>query len=196
MDLFASDITIRRLPMDGADVTYHPQVDFGSSPDALLQRLRDEIPWGQQQTSWGPEPRLTSWHADGGVSYTYSGRTMRARPFTPLLDDLRATVERETGARYNSVLLNQYRDGRDSIGFHADDERGVGPTIASLSFGAERTFELKPNDRRLSSVKVRLEHGSMLVMAGDTQRNWKHGIRKDDTAGLRVNLTFRWTDPA
>ncbi len=196
MDLFANDRTTIRLPMEGADVTYHPRVEFGESPDTLLRRLRDEIPWNQQQTSWGPEPRLTSWHADGGISYTYSGRTLTARPLVGVLEDLRAVVERETGARYNSVLLNQYRDGRDSIGFHADDEPGVGPHIASLSFGAERTFELKPNDRRLSTVKVRLEHGSLLVMAGDTQRNWKHGIRKDATAGLRINLTFRWTDRA
>lgn len=182
--------------MEGADVVYHPKADLGASPDELLRRLQIEIPWVQQQTSWGPEPRLTSWHADNGISYTYSGRTLTALPLTPLLDGLRVSVQRHTGARYNSVLLNLYRDGRDSIGFHADDEPGVGPTIASLSFGASRVFELKPNRKGPHPVKVEMEHGSLLVMAGDTQRNWKHGIRKSDAEGLRVNLTFRWTDRA
>lgn len=196
MDLFDDDTAPRRLQMPGADVVYHPAFDLGASPDEALEGLRDAIPWIQQDTGWGPEPRLTSWHADGGISYTYSGRTMTALPLTPLLDVIRRAVEAASGARYNSVLLNQYRSGQDSIGFHADDERGVGPTIASVSLGAERVFEMRPNRRTggIRPVKIALGHGSLLVMAGDTQRNWKHGIRKTDDAGMRINLTFRWTD--
>lgn len=197
MDLF-DDTAPRRLQMPGADVVYHPIFDMGLSADESLEGLRDGIPWIQQDTEWGPEPRLTSWHADDGISYTYSGRTMTPLPLTPLLDVMRRAVETATGARYNSVLLNRYRDGQDSIGFHADDEPGVGPTIASVSLGAERVFELRPNRRGggVRPVKIPLGHGSLLVMSGDTQRNWKHGIRKTDDIGMRISLTFRWTERA
>lgn len=194
MDLFANDMTVRRLQMEGADVVYHPSADLGMPPDELLQRLQAEIPWSQQNTAWGPEPRLTSWHADDGISYTYSGRTLVPRPLTPLLESIRQSVEAVSAARYNSVLLNLYRNGDDSIGFHADDEKGVGPTIASVSLGAARTFEFRRPDRGSRPVKVVLEHGSLLVMTGDTQRNWEHGIRKAAGSGPRINLTFRWTD--
>jgi len=196
MDLFDDDTAPRRLQMQGADVVYHRAFNMGMTPDDALEGLREGIPWIQQDTGWGPEPRLTSWHADGGISYTYSGRTMTALPLTPLLDEIRSAVETASGARYNSVLLNQYRSGQDSIGFHADDEPGVAPTIASVSLGAERVFELRPNRRGggVRPVRIALAHGSLLVMSGDTQRNWKHGIRKTDETGMRINLTFRWTD--
>ena len=196
MDLFEDDTAPRRLQMPGADVVYHPAFDMGMPADEALAGLRDGIPWIQQDTPRGPEPRLTSWHADDGISYTYSGRTMTAQPLTPLLDVVRRSVEEASGARYNSVLLNRYRSGQDSIGFHADDERGVGPTIASVSLGAERVFELRPNTRGGGArpIRIALAHGSLLVMSGDTQRNWRHGIRKTRKAGMRINLTFRWTD--
>jgi alkylated DNA repair dioxygenase AlkB len=196
MDLFSNDAAPWTLPLEGGDVSYHAAPDLGVEPDELRERLLRDIPWGQRSTRWGQEPRLTSWHADDGIRYRYSGITMVPAPMTPLLDDLRRAVERASGASYNSVLLNLYRDGRDSIGFHADDEPELGarPTIASVSLGAEREFELRRKDGTGRAHKIALRHGSMLVMAGDTQRNWKHGIRKTEEAtGSRINLTFRLT---
>jgi alkylated DNA repair dioxygenase AlkB len=137
------------------------------------------------------QPRLTAWH--GEASYRYSGKTFHPEPFTPLQLLIKQAVEQATGRSFNSVLLNYYRDGRDSMGFHADDERELGsePAIASVSFGAPRTFILK--HRRLpKTVKLALGDGCLLLMAGALQSHWVHGINKESAApGPRINLTFR-----
>ncbi len=114
-------------------------------------------------------------------------------PFTPLQLAVRAAVEEVSAQRFNSVLLNYYRDGRDSMGMHSDDEAELGPqpVIASVSFGATRTFILKHKTSK-ATLKLDLPSGSLLLMSGDTQRNWLHGINKSSRAlGPRVNLTFR-----
>jgi alkylated DNA repair dioxygenase AlkB len=137
------------------------------------------------------QPRLTAWH--GEASYTYSGLTLDPLPFTPLLQQIRAAVEAATGCRFNSVLLNYYRDGRDSMGMHSDDEPELGaePAIASVSFGATRTFILR-HKRSKRTVKLELDDGSLLFMSGALQKNWLHGINKTArTHSARVNLTFR-----
>ena len=115
-------------------------------------------------------------------------------PPTPLLEQLRRSVEEVTGQRYNSVLLNLYRDGRDSMGMHSDDEPELGPApvIASLSFGAARTFLLRHKTRKIGQ-KIELGDGSLLLMRGRTQHNWLHGINKTvKSAESRINLTFRY----
>jgi alkylated DNA repair dioxygenase AlkB len=143
------------------------------------------------------QPRLTSWHADEGVSYTYSGRTHHPKPWTETLLGLKRDVERIAGAAFNSVLLNLYPDARASIGFHSDDEPELGdrPVIASLSLGADREFRFRPKRACGKLTKVVLMHGSVLVMRGDTQRNWMHGIEKSrEPCGERINLTFRLTN--
>jgi alkylated DNA repair dioxygenase AlkB len=139
-----------------------------------------------------PQPRLTAWHGD--AAYSYSGLTLAPEPFSPLLETLRSAVEAVTGHRYNSVLLNYYRDGRDSMGMHSDDEPELGPApaIASLSLGATRTFVLR-HKQTGQTVKLDLPDGSLLLMAGALQRHWLHGINKTArSVAPRLNLTFRY----
>jgi alkylated DNA repair dioxygenase AlkB len=139
-------------------------------------------------------PRLTAWHGDTEASYRYSGVTNRPAVWTPLLSDLRAEVEQQTGARFNSVLLNYYRDGSDHVSWHADDEPELGaqPTIASVSLGSERRFALRTIATPRHTVGLTLNSGSLLVMSGATQEEWQHCVRKETRAvGPRVNLTFR-----
>ena len=191
------------LGMPNADVSYWPQPDLGVSPDAVLSQLVDQTHWRQDDvTVFGKtyaQPRLHAWHGDAGSEYSYSGLTLTPQPWTPLLKTLRDAVTDLSGARYNSVLLNLYRDQRDSMGMHADDERELGPNpvIASLSFGEVRVLTFKHRKRQdLKSVKVPLAHGSLLIMQGQTQHYWKHGIAKLSRAcGPRLNLTFRLVNP-
>ena len=119
---------------------------------------------------------------------------MQPLPWMPELEEVRDGVQRTTGRKFNSVLLNYYRDGNDTVGWHADDEPGLGltPFIASLSLGAERDFVLRRNDDPKAKVTIALTHGSLLVMAGETQGNWQHAIpRRKRVSEPRVNLTFR-----
>ena len=169
--------------------------------DAWLAALLGAVPWRQESVRlFGreiPSPRLTAWYGDPGCVYTYSGLTLEPLPWTPLLASIRERVEAGAGQRFNSVLLNRYRDGSDSMGWHADDERELGPepTIASVSLGARRTFQLKHKTRKEQRrLDVDLEHGSLLVMRPPTQAHWLHGVPKRrgaDAPGERVNLTFR-----
>lgn len=174
--------------------------------DAMLEALLDEVPWqthdlvlfGKKLT----EPRLSAWVGDDGVSYTYSGVPRTPAPWTPTLDTLRRLCESRLDAllprvAFNSVLANLYRSGDDSMGWHADDEPELGPTpvIASLSFGDERRFDFRHRATG-ESTSIVLPHGSLLVMSGTTQTNWKHRIaRTKASRGPRVNLTYRFVLP-
>jgi alkylated DNA repair dioxygenase AlkB len=134
---------------------------------------------------------LTAWHGD--KAYRYSGLHLAPLPFTPLLDTIRRAAQEATGQEYNSVLLNYYRDGRDSMGMHSDDEAELGPapSIASISFGATRSFILRHKLTK-ETLKLPLTDGSLLFMGGVLQANWMHGINKTaKPVGARVNLTFR-----
>lgn len=173
--------------------------DWGASNDAILTRLIDEIPWRQQSiTLFGKthlQPRLICWMGDPGCTYAYSGAQWAPEPWHRLVADLRERVEALAGETFNSVLLNLYRDGKDSMGLHADDEPELGPrpSIASLSFGAERVMHFRHrHDRTRPTERISLSDGSLLVMRGDTQADWKHAIPKTRRPiGPRVNLTFR-----
>ncbi len=139
------------------------------------------------------QPRLSLWMGD--AAYRYSGRRFEPEPWTPAVRELRQRVEERAGCRFNSVLVNLYRDGRDAMGMHADDEPELGPrpVIASVSFGAARRFVMKPkraND--MARRELLLRHGSLLVMKGDTQRTWLHAVpRAAHVQTSRLNLTFR-----
>jgi alkylated DNA repair dioxygenase AlkB len=166
--------------------------------DRLFAALRARAQWSQEHLQiFGKRvafPRLTAWYGDAGTSYKYSGVRYDPLPWLPELRELRASLERQTGTRFNSVLLNWYRDGNDSMGWHADNERELGaePVIASLSLGAERRFDLKHRDGAV--VHVGLTHGSLLVMAGALQHAWVHRVPKQPRiTGGRINLTFRIT---
>jgi len=184
--------------MPDADVEYLRRFPMRLAPDALFDHLMHSVPWQQRDiTVWGkthPQPRLTAWFGDPGRHYGYSGITMEAQPWTAVLTELRTGIEKHTSASFNSVLLNLYRDHRDSMGFHADDEPELGPcpTIASLSVGEERTLVFKHRTRKLPPVRIKLASGSLLVMKGETQHRWLHGIHKlTAPCGPRINLTFR-----
>jgi alkylated DNA repair dioxygenase AlkB len=139
-------------------------------------------------------PRLTAWHGDPGAVYTYSNIRMEPEPWTPLLESIRDRVSEFCKAEFNSVLLNLYRDGNDSMGWHSDDEKELGPqpTIASLSFGAERTFKFRHKFNRSLKHSMTLSHGSLMVMQGETQALWQHSLPKTRKKVFpRINLTFR-----
>ncbi len=184
-----------QLPGDGSAVLTPDFLD-AESADTAFAELRDGIAWEAQHLAmFGDivaEPRLSSWHSDG-IAYAYSGVTRTPRPFTPLLNDLRARCSRFSGATFNSVLANYYRDGNDHLGWHSDNEivNGPEPIIASVSLGAERRFDFRHNETG-ETVKVLLPHGSLLVMSGLSQQCWQHRIaREPNLTGARINLTFR-----
>ena len=198
MDDLFSNADGQMLQLPDADLVLWHDILPGEDT-RVLQRLIEEIPWRQEHvTLWGkthPQPRLVAWYADAGKSYSYSGVILEATPFTSPLLEIKARVEELCRENFNSVLLNYYRDHRDSMGFHADDEPelGVCPSIASLSLGEERTFVMKHRSRDdISDLRIGLTSGSLLLMRGETQSNWKHGIPKTaKPLGPRVNLTFR-----
>jgi alkylated DNA repair dioxygenase AlkB len=196
MDLFPSPDTLTPIALPDGELALLRQLALGRGNAEVLAALITETAWKAEHiTLWGRQllqPRLTAWHGEAG--YTYSGLTMEPLPFTPLQREIKAAVEQASGRRFNSVLLNYYRDGRDSMGMHSDDEAELGPApaIASVSFGATRTFILK-HKRSKQTLKLDLEAGSLLLMSGSTQKNWLHGINKVTAAiGPRVNLTFRY----
>jgi alkylated DNA repair dioxygenase AlkB len=198
-DFFAAGAGLERLAMPDADLSYLAHLPLAQPAAKILQALIAEIPWRCEKVAmWGrlvPQPRLTAWYGDPGARYAYSGVRLDPLPWTPLLADIKTRVEEAAASTFNSVLLNYYRDERDSVGFHSDDERELGerPIIASLSLGEERVFVLKHRrSRTIEPVRLRLASGSLLLMRGDTQHCWRHGIPKESRpCGPRVNLTFR-----
>lgn len=203
-DLFAPADTFETLAMDGAEVSRLARLDLGRPDAEILAELIEQVPWRAERiVVFGREvaqPRLSAWYGDADAAYTYSGLHLRPLPWTPLLADLKGRVERASGAVFNSVLLNYYRDHRDGMGFHSDDEPELGPrpTIASLSLGERRVFVMKRRVARggapstIPPVRIPLNSGCLLLMRGDTQRHWLHGIAKlSRPCGPRLNLTFR-----
>lgn len=198
-NLFAVQERFEPILRQDADVYYLRHLPLGEAPDNVMRRLIDEISWRAESiVVWGktyPQPRLIAWHGDIGKNYTYSGIQLTPLPWTQMLLDIKSRVEAVTHTGFNSVLLNYYRNQRDSMGMHSDDEPELGdrPILASLSLGEERTFILKhKRDKALKPVRLQLESGSLLLMKGETQRYWKHGIDKEThPCAPRVNLTFR-----
>jgi alkylated DNA repair dioxygenase AlkB len=166
---------------------------------ALFSRLKQETSWQQKDiTLFGKthrQPRLEAWYGDAGADYTYSGIKLQRLPWTPLLAALRTAISGFCNEDFNSVLLNYYPDGNHHMGLHADDEPELGqhPVIASLSLGATRRMYFRPKRKNgLSTLSIDLASGSLLIMQGATQENWKHGIRKSSVIkDARINLTFR-----
>lgn len=197
--LFSAMDTLERLPIPDAHVYYLPALDLGRPAADVLEELIRELAWKAEEIvlmgKKHAQPRLTAWYGDAECSYTYSGLRLEPLPWTSTLLHIKQAVEIASSEQFNSVLANYYRDHRDSMGFHSDDEPELGPqpVIASVSLGERRTFVLRPRRRKdLAAVRIDLESASLLLMKGDTQRNWKHGIEKQTRpCGPRVNLTFR-----
>jgi alkylated DNA repair dioxygenase AlkB len=169
-----------------------------SDADRLLAELRDTTAWRQEAiTLYGKkidQPRLTAWYGDEGTSYVYSGLMNVPLPWTPAILEVKRAVEPPSGVVFNSVLLNRYRTGRDSVSWHADDEPEFGekPVITSVSFGGTRTFQLKHKKRKDLKASIELTQGSVLIMRGDTQAKWLHQVPKTAKhVEERLNLTFR-----
>lgn len=175
---------------------YHQRVIPAREADELLAGLRNGLEWRQQEIRlFGRqvlEPRLTAWYGDPEAVYTYSGLQLKPLPWHPLLLGVKDRAEAVTGGRFNSVLANAYRDGSDSMGWHRDDEKELGPQplIASVSLGEERRFLIRKKGHK--STAVTLGHGSLLVMKGESQARYQHSLPKTRRAiGMRINLTFR-----
>ena len=200
MNLFEENPVLEKiiLPMKDAQVIYYP--NFYTQAKAVL--LQDKI---QQQTPWQEDdiklfgkvykqPRLTALYGDNNKPYSYSNITMFPNQWSPTLLGIKQDIEGICDQKFTSVLLNLYRDGTDSNGWHSDDEKELGkhPFIASVSFGAKRSFQFKHKLDKSLKFKLELEHGSLLLMGGPTQEFWKHQIPKTKRKiDPRINLTFR-----
>lgn len=189
------------LPLPDAEIIFYPALLNQPECDRLLADLTQTIQWRQDWIKiYGrslPQPRLTAWYGDAGKSYTYSGITMHPTPWIPTLLDLKAKVDTLAGVVFNSVLLNLYRDGKDSMGWHSDDEPelGTNPVIGSLSLGGTRRFMLRHRFEKGLKHQLELTSGSFLLMQGTTQHYWQHQVPKTKRpVSPRINLTFRVID--
>lgn len=191
-------MTLQALPLAGADLAYDPAFLTPTEADAAFARLSAQIAWEQHRIRLFGRlldvPRLSCWIGDPGASYVYSRTRFEPRPWPAGLLPLRRRLQQVLGAPFNAVLANLYRDGADSMGWHADDEPELGPQplIASLSLGATRRFLLCGRSAPEVRLALELGHGSLLVMRGETQRNFRHALpRTARPCGPRLNLTFR-----
>ena len=189
---------MRAIPLPDGDLGYAPDFLAPAEADQFMRQLLGGIEWQQHHVVvFGrqlPAPRLSAWHGSAKAHYAYSGLELEPRPWTAPLLDLKTRIEAAADCSLNSVLLNQYRDGRDSMGWHSDDEPelGANPTIASLSLGGTRRFLLRHKRRDLAPVEIPLGHGALLIMRGPTQTYWQHQVPKTRRpCAPRLNLTFR-----
>lgn len=201
MDLFSKheppDSTVHTFDLPQADVILYERFFTAMESDRLLKALISKIVWQQDQIKiYGKTlnlPRLTAWYGD--KDYGYSGITMQVHPWTDDLLFIKKRIEQQVNTTFTGVLLNYYRNGNDSVGWHSDDENelGTNPVIASVSFGATRPFQLRhKTDKNQKKISIPLTHGSLLVMQGTTQHFWEHQVPKTSKAiGSRINLTFR-----
>jgi alkylated DNA repair dioxygenase AlkB len=189
--------SIQTIPLPDGAITLYRDV-FKAEHDRLFQALSIETPWQQHViTLYGRavvSPRLSAWYGDPGAVYHYSGLRLEPLSWTPVLLEIRQVVTELAETPFNSVLLNLYRDGQDSMGWHSDAEPELGrnPVIASVSLGAVRRFVLRHKKRKEQHIALELEPGSVLVMTGALQHHWRHALPKTRQAvGPRINLTFR-----
>ncbi len=187
------------LQVPDAQIYLYKNFLYDGQAERLYEELLENIEWQQDLIKfYGRKislPRLTAWYGDAGISYTYSGILMQPHPWTLTLSQIKGWIESKTKYKFNSVLLNQYRNGNDSVAWHSDDEPELGkaPIIASLSLGASRKFELRSKLQPSSDkIEILLNSGDLIVMGGETQQNWHHQIPKmRRVKEARINLTFR-----
>jgi alkylated DNA repair dioxygenase AlkB len=191
------------IPIAGAEIYYERTFLSAEEATTLFNALRTKCAWERRRTSFNNAvPRDEAYYGDPGTNYTYSRRQYKPLAWLPELLFLKTRVEDTTPAvaysnlglartDYNAVLCNLYRNGNDSVGLHGDAEPEMGPVIASVSLGAERLFRLKGQNGAVAFAE-RLAHGSLLIMAGQTQKNFKHEVPKEpNVVQPRINLTFR-----
>lgn len=185
------------IKRDGS-LYFYPDFLTAIEADRLYKSLYTEIDWQQYNIKiFGKsiaQPRLCAWYGNAGMNYSYSGLHLEPNAYTPELLRLKNRVSEYTKVEFNSVLLNLYRDNKDSMGWHSDDEKELGsdPFIASVSLGATRLFSVKHKHDKMLKGSLRLTHGSLLTMGNGMQKYWQHAIPKSNTFCLpRINLTFR-----
>ncbi|WP_350291291.1 alpha-ketoglutarate-dependent dioxygenase AlkB [uncultured Croceitalea sp.] len=194
-ELFNEEI---KFNLPNSDISYFPNFIENSKATFHLKSLKATIPWQQDNIKvFGkthPQPRLTALFGNNKKPYSYANITMNPHSFTPELLELKEAIESITEVSFTTCLLNLYRDGKDSNGWHSDDEPELGknPIIASISLGQERFFHLRHKDDKSLKQKIALQHGSLLLMKGETQHFWQHQIPKTaKQIKERINLTFR-----
>ena len=182
---------------DGAELVLIRQFYSQPESDQLLTTLLNSLHWQEEDififSKWLKVPRLMCWYGDPDAYYQYSGVNHQPKPWTPELQSIRGKMEQQCQSTFNSVLANLYRDGKDSMGCHADDEKelGINPTIASLSLGDERLFKMH-HKKSKQTLNINLQHGDLLLMGGTCQRHWLHSVPKTKAHKTpRINLTFR-----
>ena len=201
MDLFNTneELEIHPFNLQDADVTLYKNFFTTTESNKLFKSLQETIEWKQETAKLFDKefdiPRLTALYGDPEKTYTYSGILLNPIKWTDDLLFIKERVEKTTGDNFSSVLLNLYRSGNDCVHWHSDDkpELGPNPTIASVSFGQARTFQLKHKlDPEIERVSIELDNGCMLLMKGTTQTFWLHQVPKSKTKMQpRINLTFR-----
>jgi alkylated DNA repair dioxygenase AlkB len=183
--------------IDDGQYLFYPDFFSKSESDLLLQKLRTDIEWKQESMNmYGKQvsfPRLTAWYGDNDKPYSFSGITLQPKIWSEELIEIKNKIEPLAKVKFNSVLLNLYRSGNDSISWHTDAEKelGINPVIASVNFGATRRFQLR-HTKTKEKLEIELTHGSLLIMQGELQHFWEHQVPKTaKMVGERINLTFR-----
>lgn len=198
LNLFSNELEqVNIVSIPNGKYLYIPNFFNKKESDKYFEIFLNSIEWKQEEMKMYGKilkfPRLTSWYGDNNKPYTFSGITLIPNEWTKELLAIKEKIEPECDVNFNSVLLNLYRSGNDSISWHTDAEKELGqnPTIASVNFGATRTFQLKHKQTN-EKISINLEHGSLLVMMGELQHYWKHQIPKTKKkVDKRINLTFR-----
>lgn len=192
---------LTEIPLPEAKLLYCESFFTEDEATSFFNELRQQTPWRSDTiTVFGKtydQPRLTALYATNEKPYSYSGIQMKPLAFTPIISSLAHKIYEITGIQFTTCLLNLYRNGQDSNGWHSDDEKELGknPPIASLSFGATRKFKLRKKDDHQQKLDIDLKNGSLLLMLGETQHTWQHQIPKTKKeVGERINLTFRIID--
>jgi alkylated DNA repair dioxygenase AlkB len=196
LSFFAEAGQSKGLPTELLD--YRPGIFTAEESEVLMRKFISEMPWQQRIVKMYDKhlltPRLTVWVGDPGTIYSFSAEIYDPLPWTEELQMIRERVEALSGIKFNSVLLNYYRDGNDSVAWHSDNENELGknPVVASVTFGQVRSFDIRNKTDHTQKYSVRLENGSYLLMQGDLQENWEHRIAKSTKPMKeRINLTFR-----
>jgi alkylated DNA repair dioxygenase AlkB len=199
-ELFSFSDQVELIELPFADIALHREFFSRTEADSYMSSLLTEINWTQEKIRMFGEyiniPRLTAWHGDNDKPYTYSGIQMLPQPWSDQLTSIKNRIESAAETTFNSVLLNHYRSGNDSVSWHADDEPelGLSPVIGSVSFGTTRKFAFRPKGETKTALSIDLNHGDVLIMKGQTQQHWEHQVPKSKAQasfGSRINLTFR-----
>ena len=198
-DLFSASASLEQISIIDGELAFAHQFYSTEIANELYTSLLAETPWRQELiTVWGKtylQPRLTAWYGDVESNYNYSGIALEPHPWTATLLKIKNEIEALTMRRFNSVLLNLYRDQQDSVGWHSDNELELGhaPAIASVSFGESRIFKLRHKSKPEQKTRnIELSSGSVLFMAGSLQQHWEHAVLKETRLHRpRINLTFR-----